>query len=502
MADSRVIQSFEISPCSVDGQAKQNVFVSGKNQGGLSKLMKSTSNSTAITKQGDYNGTLNSPLPPHSKLEVENDHENDEEKNESPEDDELHTRVEVCLSRHEGEDEENQGDEDDDIDYQAAFGGDEDDVPRPFVAGSFEQNELAPQIKRGNQDLPNCLMGNNNKSKFGSGIMREYKGKYGPQLDDVEEVQEKNTTTNHHMDTRIQSQRANKMIKTQNSMEVDQSVIVHHQREDPVNKPKNFGILSQQGGNIEFLTVREGNVKSMSYFKPNDSVTQDIQIPNLSNIGVNINNSESKNSDSDKSKYTPGNEQPQQEGDQPETLYIERRYCTACNIDQPLRAKHCKECNKCTAQYDHHCPWIGTCIGEKNHLVFYFFLLFQGIEVLYGETILIQRVFEIYDQEWAFEDVWRVIVLICTTFFSAMVVSLFLFHSYLATQNLSTWEFLSWNKISYLKEWNPKWGSPFTQGMKKNLKFFFRIRKDLNRWKMPKYRAPLSQQDIIAASAK
>lgn len=72
-----------------------------------------------------------------------------------------------------------------------------------------------------------------------------------------------------------------------------------------------------------------------------------------------------KNSDSEKTKSNPaldksGYEQPQQEGDQPETLYVERRYCTACNIDQPLRSKHCKECRKCTAQYDHHCPWTGN----------------------------------------------------------------------------------------------------------------------------------------------
>jgi len=80
----------------------------------------------------------------------------------------------------------------------------------------------------------------------------------------------------------------------------------------------------------------------------------------------------------------------------------------------------------------------GTCIGEKNHLVFYFFLLFQGIEVLYGEKMLIQRVYQTYDQGWDFEAVWRVIVLLVTTFFTVMVGSLFLFHSYLATQNLTT----------------------------------------------------------------
>ena len=42
-----------------------------------------------------------------------------------------------------------------------------------------------------------------------------------------------------------------------------------------------------------------------------------------------------------------------------ELLFVERRYCTACNLEQPFRAKHCKDCNKCVAQYDHHCPWLG-----------------------------------------------------------------------------------------------------------------------------------------------
>jgi len=42
-----------------------------------------------------------------------------------------------------------------------------------------------------------------------------------------------------------------------------------------------------------------------------------------------------------------------------EEFFVERRYCTACNLEQPFRAKHCKDCNKCVAQYDHHCPWLG-----------------------------------------------------------------------------------------------------------------------------------------------
>ena len=69
-----------------------------------------------------------------------------------------------------------------------------------------------------------------------------------------------------------------------------------------------------------------------------------------------------------------------------ELLYVERRYCTVCNLEQPFRAKHCKECNKCVAQYDHHCPWLGTCIGEKNHLAFYWFIFAQAIELIWAET--------------------------------------------------------------------------------------------------------------------
>jgi hypothetical protein len=50
-------------------------------------------------------------------------------------------------------------------------------------------------------------------------------------------------------------------------------------------------------------------------------------------------------------------------------------------------------------------------------------------------------------------------------------------------------ENLSWQKISYLKDWPEEWGSPFSQGVWKNLKFFFgKRKKELERWKMPKYK--------------
>ena len=52
-------------------------------------------------------------------------------------------------------------------------------------------------------------------------------------------------------------------------------------------------------------------------------------------------------------------------------------YCDKCNITIPktLNVGHCIYCNICIQNYDHHCPWIGKCIGKYNRFPFYFFLI-------------------------------------------------------------------------------------------------------------------------------
>jgi hypothetical protein len=43
------------------------------------------------------------------------------------------------------------------------------------------------------------------------------------------------------------------------------------------------------------------------------------------------------------------------------------RWCDFCNGFQPPDGAHCPQCNICVAGYDHHCVWMGTCIGKKNY---------------------------------------------------------------------------------------------------------------------------------------
>lgn len=44
--------------------------------------------------------------------------------------------------------------------------------------------------------------------------------------------------------------------------------------------------------------------------------------------------------------------------------------CADCQLVRPPRAHHCSQCHKCVTRMDHHCPWVGQCIGLGNHKIF------------------------------------------------------------------------------------------------------------------------------------
>jgi hypothetical protein len=57
----------------------------------------------------------------------------------------------------------------------------------------------------------------------------------------------------------------------------------------------------------------------------------------------------------------------------------EATYCKECEIYRPKSARHCSRCNNCVLELDHHCPFLGSCIGKNNYQYFIAALVSVGL---------------------------------------------------------------------------------------------------------------------------
>jgi palmitoyltransferase ZDHHC9/14/18 len=55
--------------------------------------------------------------------------------------------------------------------------------------------------------------------------------------------------------------------------------------------------------------------------------------------------------------------------------YAEAAWCGTCMVARPSLSTHCRQCDHCVSVWDHHCNWVGNCIGARNHRQFIGFLL-------------------------------------------------------------------------------------------------------------------------------
>jgi len=131
--------------------------------------------------------------------------------------------------------------------------------------------------------------------------------------------------------------------------------------------------------------------------------------------------------------------------------FVRLKFCSTCKIIRPPRAFHCDICNNCVERFDHHCPWIGTCIGLRNYRWFSCFVWLVTILcvfVFYHSVVLLYRVGSISEEEKFFDKVWAAIseepmtaVLAVYVFIVFWLVSVLCgFHIYLVTLNKTTYE--------------------------------------------------------------
>uniref|UniRef100_A0A8P4KMV8 Palmitoyltransferase n=1 Tax=Dicentrarchus labrax TaxID=13489 RepID=A0A8P4KMV8_DICLA len=110
---------------------------------------------------------------------------------------------------------------------------------------------------------------------------------------------------------------------------------------------------------------------------------------------------------------------------------VKLKYCYTCKIFRPPRASHCSICDNCVDRFDHHCPWVGNCVGKRNYRYFYLFTMSLSLLTIYIFTFDIVHVVM---REYPFTVLE---VLVC--FFTLWsVVGLTGFHTYLISLNQTT----------------------------------------------------------------
>lgn len=144
--------------------------------------------------------------------------------------------------------------------------------------------------------------------------------------------------------------------------------------------------------------------------------------------------------------------------------------CPYCNVIQPPRAKHCHDCDKCVLQFDHHCAWLGTCIGLGNHCRFWWYLCEETALCIWTGILYIGYLKSHILKAW-WTDVILILLLAALSITLIFLLLLLLFHSYLIMTNQTTYELVRRRRIVYLRG-IPERVYPFNRGICRNLYVF------------------------------
>lgn len=131
-------------------------------------------------------------------------------------------------------------------------------------------------------------------------------------------------------------------------------------------------------------------------------------------------------------------------------LAVKLKFCTTCKIIRPPRTSHCGKCDMCVERFDHHCPWIGNCVGKRNYGRFFIFLFTISVAATYTTAVCLAHTLlalqdadseaELFSQEVPEVVIGLIALAVSLTQTSLYTCGLFFHHIDLVTTAETTYE--------------------------------------------------------------
>jgi len=127
------------------------------------------------------------------------------------------------------------------------------------------------------------------------------------------------------------------------------------------------------------------------------------------------------------------------------------RWCSTCQIVRPPRSSHCRYCDNCVLRFDHHCPFVNNCIGQRNYVFFFGFISCVWLLALLVLPSLGYVFLRSNEDEgtggWNQYIIPIVVVLSLILLVAIAVLGFWIYHSFLSLTGQTTKEHLTGKKV-------------------------------------------------------